>query len=356
MITEIEEIESKSRKKKPQDEEELGLFNNLIKFFKKEPDKKEKDSSAFKETPKVDVPLNEPASNRLQNRAEIISDITSAIIANNEQAKDVTTSPTNNLNTSNQTNSPITSTLYYNNPDIANFDYSNLTLGFSGITGNNIVGELIANFAKKMSGLREVGGENSVPELDRMINNLGIKGLGGDVAWCAKLTSVAAGFAAQELDKLFATGGKISKIFPEGASVLNIAEHFKNNKSLISPSEVKGINPHDLVGTQLLLSRGNGGHTGIVTGYDEKTGIMTVLEGNLGNEGKSAEIKYNLANLISKGGTTNSDGSYKTKLIGFGDYNSLIKNADSELFASLQKDNTMLAQNYTSTKITKTIS
>lgn len=348
MITELQEIENKP-KKKSKEEEEQGFFYNLFRVFKKDPEDKKKylpDSNN-----KNPVNLVSETNNFKKPLAETPVEIVSSPLTNEANQINVasTQAASNNLNSeTNQNNFPRYNALSEANPDIKNFYFSNLSIGFSGITGNNIVGGLIAKAAKNMLGLRENGGENSVPELDKIINNLGLKGLGGDVAWCAKLTSAAAGCAATELDKIFGSDGKISKIFPEGTSVLNIAEHFKNNNSLISPKEISHTNPYDLVGTQLLLSRGNGGHTGIVTDYDEKTGIITVVEGNLGS-GKTAEVRYNLANLVSKGGTTNSEGEYKTKLIGFGDYNSLIKNADPELFASLQKNNSV-DKNFVQTK------
>ena len=257
----------------------------------------------------------------------------------------------NNFNSEiSQNNFPRSNLLSEAISDIKNFDFSNLSIGFSGITGGNIVGGLIAKAAKDMLGIREKG-KNYVPDLDKMIKKLDLAGLGGNVAWCSKLTSVAAACAAKELDKLFSTDGKISKIFPEGTSVLNLAQNFKNNNSLITPKELSRHSPQDLIGTQIFLKGDGGkGHTGIVTGYNEKNGLLTVVEGNLGTDGKTAEVKYNLANLIKKGGLTDSEGEYKTKLIGFGDYNSLIKNADSELFASLQKDNTMIVKNNVSSK------
>jgi hypothetical protein len=341
MIIEKEEIEVKQVKKKPSEEEDIGFLYNLLKAFKKQPEKSENKNYSTPKNPLENFAVDN--SEKPNQQTTVNNESSEAVFASQPspaQNQSANTAP--NTSVSNNNNPAANSNnLSLSSQEIATYDFSNLTLGFSGITGNNLVGSLIAEAANNMLGIRETGGENSVPKLDRILNDSGIKGLSGNMAWCAKLTSAAAACAAIELDKMFGTGGKISKIFPEGASVLNIAEYFKNNNSLISPKEISNINPSDIIGTQLLLSRGEGGHTGIVTNYDAETGIITVVEGNLGKNSKTAEVKYNLADLISKGGTTNSEGEYKTRLIGFGDYNSLIKNADPELFDSLQKNNSI---------------
>ncbi len=239
-----------------------------------------------------------------------------------------------------------------------NYDFSGFTSNFDigevklKTSGKNRLGNLIADIAQRFVGIHEEGGNNIVPALQKYAREIGMSTEDGG-AWCAKLTSIISHEAAKELGK--ETGIDIKNLFPSSEGVLDKYDKYAKLGALLSPQYIaKNINNMDtesLKGMEIFFSRetaeGGKGHTGTIINATEN-GDIYVLEGNLGRDGKTAVRKYNIRTLLEHAGSTDSDGNYGTRFLGFGDPNKVIENKDAALAVYLNNKDNLNGQDYAS--------
>jgi hypothetical protein len=148
-----------------------------------------------------------------------------------------------------------------------------ILFGLNTVPNENIVKKKLheksLEIALSQNGVREIGGANSGPDVEKYLKSVG---LGKGYSWCMAFVYWCFEEAAKDLNvenPLVKTGG-VLKGWNNSKGTKILAKNTKENPELVKPGQI------------FIIDHGRGyGHTGIVKAVNG--GFMTTIEGNTNN-------------------------------------------------------------------------